>query len=839
MRTILTLILAAMTYISANAYKYSYSFKNTPISEAIVRIGKDHPDVNIFFIYKELEDYKTSASINTDNIYQALRQTIGVNPVSIINKGNHYYIEALQHGKFNYTGNAIGNDNEPVAGASVMLLTPRDSTFITYGVTDSNGHFSIPCDKKNILAKFSCVGYKTTYIDMPSFAMGTITMQLSPIQLSAVSIEADELMVGHDKIMLNVSKNLQKHSHDGYSLLNIAMIPGLEVDPFEHTVKSENQNVLLCINGIEATQGDIKTLNPRDVTRIDFYTGYDPRHPDSRFTVDFIVKIRDFGGAVVFDATQYLNRPTGSDMADWRMFHGKTEFGARIEENFDSYAKGKTEEGFSSLSFDSGDVTISSTDFVNRNRNQSFRVKPYIVYRKNKETLKLTFALQRQHTRQNNTDFDNYIRLSDVTNSKADITTHSDRTLPSMSGMYQHKYNNTSYLNIFFNGNYSHTNNFRDYSSLEQVISHTNEDFFGGSATVQYSFGLTDKQKGFISAGGGANYSKIKYDENMANSISRLTTSYFRFAIGDNWRISRSLGLYFMLGAEIANTDNNHNESTQFTLIPNLNANWTIAKGNTLNCNFSIRSERPPMSYYSPNEKWIMPYLRVVGNPDLKMSRTINTNLTYRNVKKWGYLELYGSLASTSRSVYYDFRCDNSRDVYIQTFRNGRTFYDVSAGTITQFKIVPQHLTFRVGGEWSFVRTVTYRPLHRHTFRGNANLMFTSGGFTANLACSTPAKTLNELGAIGFVPWMLRMSINYDINNWNMGVTLQNPFMTTPTRSSAELPGITESNKFYSSRIRYNMVALTVGYRFSYGKPKKNYENVELHENENSAILGF
>lgn len=659
------------------------------------------------------------------------------------------------------------------------------------------------------------------------------------VTLREVEVKADELVVGHDKIMLNVSKNLLKHSHDGYSLLNVAMIPGLEVNPFDHTVKSENQNVLLCINGIEATQDDIKTLNPRDVTRIDFYTGYDSRHPDSRFTIDFIVKIRDYGGAVVLDATQYLNRPTGSDMADWRMFYGKTELGICVEENFDTYAQGKKEEEFASMSFEHGDVTMSTTDFVDRNRNQSIRVKPYFVYRKKKETLKLTFALQQQHIRQNNTELENYTRLSDITNSNANKTSHSDRTLPSMSGMYQHKYNNTSYLNIFFNSNYSHTNNSREYRSLENVFSHTNENFYGVSATIQYSFGFSDTQKGFISAGGGINHSKIRYDENNIASLSYLTSRNFRFAAGDNWRINRNFSLNLMLGAEIANVDNINNESTQFTFIPNLRAYWTIAQGRTLNYSFSIRSKRPPMSYYSPDEKWVMPYLRVVGNPELKISRVINTNFTYRNVKKWGYMELFGSYSSTSRSVYYDFRCDNSRDVYIQTFRNGRTFYDVSVGPRAQLKIIPQHITLLIGGEWNFVRTETYRSFHRHSICANANIMFMSGGFTANLLCSTPTKTLDELGSINYNPWKLQMSVNYDINNWNMGIAVQNPFMTTPTRSRATLPGITESNKYYSPRIRYNMVALSVGYRFSYGKPKKKYEDVELHENENSAILGF
>lgn len=132
MRYILATIMTVISFVSANAYEYSYSFNNTPISEAIVRISKDHPDVNIFFIYKELDNYKTSAKVNSDNAYQALRQTIGANPVSIMSKGDRYYIEALQHGKFRYHGSVINEEKESVTGVSVMLLSPRDSTVISY-----------------------------------------------------------------------------------------------------------------------------------------------------------------------------------------------------------------------------------------------------------------------------------------------------------------------------------------------------------------------------------------------------------------------------------------------------------------------------------------------------------------------------------------------------------------------------------------------------------------------------------------------------------------------------------------------------------------------------------
>ncbi|MDE7125019.1 MAG: hypothetical protein K2O12_00860, partial [Muribaculaceae bacterium] len=131
MRSVLTVIMAAAAFISAGAHKYSYTFSNTPISAAIAQISKDHPDINISFIYNELDNYKTSAIIHTDSAYDALRQTIGINPISIIEKNKSYYIEAFQHGRLCYTGRIIGRNNEPITAATVMLLAPKDSTVIT------------------------------------------------------------------------------------------------------------------------------------------------------------------------------------------------------------------------------------------------------------------------------------------------------------------------------------------------------------------------------------------------------------------------------------------------------------------------------------------------------------------------------------------------------------------------------------------------------------------------------------------------------------------------------------------------------------------------------------
>ena len=87
MKAILTIILSAMTFITAGAYKYSYTFDNVPVSEAIVKISKENPDVNISFIYKELDRYLTHARVRTDDAFDALRSVIGIHPISIIRRG--------------------------------------------------------------------------------------------------------------------------------------------------------------------------------------------------------------------------------------------------------------------------------------------------------------------------------------------------------------------------------------------------------------------------------------------------------------------------------------------------------------------------------------------------------------------------------------------------------------------------------------------------------------------------------------------------------------------------------------------------------------------------------
>ena len=152
MKRLIILFAAMLCVATAFAQKFSYRFNHTPLADALVQIAGQHPDIHINFIYNELDKYPVTATIHTNDAYDMLRQLIGLNPVSVISSDGRYYVEALQHGKFIYRGRAVGDDNEPVAAATIMLLAPKDSTVITYGVADNAGRFTIPCDSRNVIA---------------------------------------------------------------------------------------------------------------------------------------------------------------------------------------------------------------------------------------------------------------------------------------------------------------------------------------------------------------------------------------------------------------------------------------------------------------------------------------------------------------------------------------------------------------------------------------------------------------------------------------------------------------------------------------------------------------
>lgn len=159
-----------------------------------------------------------SSIIRADDPYEAIKLTIGKNPVKVTERKGAFFVEALQHGNYRYFGRVIGGYDQPVIAATVMILSSNDSTFLTYGITDENGRFFIPCDHKDVIVKLTSIGYQPTCINSGPFDLGIIKMKGLPVNLNSVSVVADRIRKRDDGIVITPRKRDLEFAANAYDV---------------------------------------------------------------------------------------------------------------------------------------------------------------------------------------------------------------------------------------------------------------------------------------------------------------------------------------------------------------------------------------------------------------------------------------------------------------------------------------------------------------------------------------------------------------------------------------------------------------------------------------------
>ncbi len=299
MARLIMLLMALAAIASVQAETFIYRFDSTPLPKAIRSIMADHPDLDINFIYNELENYVTSSSVRADNIHDAIRQTIGLNPVTVIKSGDTYYLEALQHGKYIFAGRVVGTDSEPVVAATVMLLAPRDSSVLTYGITDREGRFRIPCDQQRVVAKLSSVGYKTVFHLCTSFNVGTLIMPQQTVKLGNVTVEASNSHLYADRSVYIPTSPQKRASQTGTDLLGHMAIPQVGLVPGSNVVTNAGRPVAVFIDYLPAGENDLTAMRTSDVKRVEYYENpSDPRLQGHPYVINFIMAKYEYGGYV-------------------------------------------------------------------------------------------------------------------------------------------------------------------------------------------------------------------------------------------------------------------------------------------------------------------------------------------------------------------------------------------------------------------------------------------------------------------------------------------------------------------------------------------------------------
>lgn len=161
--------------------------------------------------------------------------------------------------------------NKPLESATVYLEKAKDSTLVTYTITDQNGFFSIE-DKtvaKDLRLYVSYVGMQTFRKDITlttdEIDLGTIKMELSDNTLDEVVIKSRApITIKKDTLEFNVKSFKTKKDATVEDLLK--KLPGVEVDEEgKISVNGKEVNKIL-VNG-KPFFGDDPTITTRNLTK--------------------------------------------------------------------------------------------------------------------------------------------------------------------------------------------------------------------------------------------------------------------------------------------------------------------------------------------------------------------------------------------------------------------------------------------------------------------------------------------------------------------------------------------------------------------------------------------
>ena len=194
MKIVITILIFISTVIPINAQRITHEYNNISLSEALRQLNEQTEDYAISFLYNELEDFRITTSVHRKSIPDAILQMIGFYPIRMTVENHEIIVECPQKTAPRYKGIVIDEQGQPIAYANIALLSPKDSTLMTGGVSNESGLFVIPCEQRPVLARVSFVGYKTVYKLCETTEIGEIRIKPDTYTLKNVTVKGHRLL---------------------------------------------------------------------------------------------------------------------------------------------------------------------------------------------------------------------------------------------------------------------------------------------------------------------------------------------------------------------------------------------------------------------------------------------------------------------------------------------------------------------------------------------------------------------------------------------------------------------------------------------------------------------
>ena len=599
------------------------------------------------------------------------------------------------------TGSVKNTDGEAVSFANVTLYYQSDTTKIYGGtITDFNGNYALKDIKSgDYQLVLSAIGIKTQSLNISLTESTNLTKDFTAEEdskiLSEVVVKDYRTKNFTDHKEFTFSKQQIEKAYDAKELMK--NINGIKIDPTTGSFKSNKSGeVKVLINGISASENDLKQLTPDKIAKVEYYTIPPARYADAGSVLNVITKEQTNGISGGVDLTHALTTGFIDDMIYFNAVKGNSRFSLSYSVSLRDFKNRFNDEKF--------DYSIGDKNYTyNQYEHGKFG------YTEHTPVLKYTYTKPKNITFQATLTPDYLTSFSDAT-SDVDFFKGSTK----IKGNSISKSNEETFgpsLDIYLSKNINEkqeisVNLVGTYYDLTQKENENGVDVADNSSIISDDMHLTNKKKSLI----GELAYKINFNDNysfstgykgtFANSdfkISNILSDYQSYRYnsynGNDYlygelsgSASDDLSFRISAGATYVKNENDDEKYNKWLFTPQFVLSYDISETQNISLELKSKPKIPSISKLSSNAELVIPYVLRTGNPKLKTANFYELNLDYTLSSDRFDIDfaLYYEHEHNAINSYYTYNKYDNDDYIFSISQNAKYFknygisYDIS-----------------------------------------------------------------------------------------------------------------------------------------------------------------
>lgn len=531
---------------------------------------------------------------------------------------------------------------------SVALVRQSDTTAIVCGtITDTRGDYRLPAVRPGLYrVVLSAVGFErqsqAVRLRMPM--AGTelrrdFTVRRAEVELGEVTAAAGRRSETAGRTVYTFSRSEVAKARNAADL--VSGVADLMVDPQTERIVMRDAgggSLKILLNGVAATDEDLKAVSPEKVVRCDYFTIPPARYASVQAVVNVVTRALDAGWAAGADATTAVATGFVNGSAFSRVYGGKSQFGADYTINIRDYRRRTADETYAFALADVRNLygyrAVGSFGYTT----QRLRLK-YSHGDSGSGTMFQAVAMPGFERRFSNADQELRRSVGGAETTGAGTSHSRLRDFnPSLDLYWVKRWGAMSQLDLNVVGTYHGTRQ----TSANHVASadvavvdddmEQNTDKASVIAEAAYVWAFDVVSSLSVGYRGEAAWSRAS----IANSLTAGASRGYRSDNSDHYLYAeysgafRSLTYRASVGVTALSASNDDDSYTRVVFRPNVVVAYGMSGGRMLQLQYVSQPESPTISQLADNAAVIIPGVLRRGNPSLHANNAQAFSLTYR-----------------------------------------------------------------------------------------------------------------------------------------------------------------------------------------------------------------